>query len=33
MKGKEGGMGNETRVQLGREERCPGCSLEGRPDF
>ena len=22
MKGKGGGMGNETRVQLGREERC-----------
>lgn len=29
-KGKEGvGMGNETRVQLGREERCLEYGLEG----
>ena len=32
-KERRGGMGNETRVQLGREERCPGCGLEGRPGF
>lgn len=34
MKGKEGvGMGKETRVQLGREERCLEYRLEGRPGF